>query len=151
MVSGDGVDLAAVAGCWVSCHHDSRTMPDTPKADALAASAVKNRLDLSLGVTKYLGDTRAALEISESPRGGWDKLKPAAEIEALKQKGAFWTWSVQSGKHESGHVLEQRVMTGGQPATFRATSGRGLDRDHDPAVESRESRTPRSSRASFTP
>ncbi len=121
MVSGEGVDLAAIAGCWVSCHHDSRTMPDTPKADALGASAVKDRLDLSAGVTKYLGDTRTGLEISDSPRGGWDKLKPAADIEALKQKGAFMDLVRfrSGGKHESGRVLEQRVMSGGPPVSFQ--------------------------------
>lgn len=128
MVSGEGVDLAAIAGCWVSCHHDSRTMPDTPKADALKASALKDRLDLSAGVTKYLGDTRTALSISDSPRGGWDKLKPAAEIEALKQKGAFMDLVRfrSGGKHESGHVLEQRVMSGGQPVAFQGGLANGV-------------------------
>ena len=128
MVSGDGVDLAAIAGCWVSCHHDTRTMPDTPKAEALGASAVKDRLDLSAGVTKYLGDTRTALAISDSPRGGWDKLKPAAEIEAQKQKGAFMDLVrfKSGGKHESGHVLEQRVMSGGQPVSFEGGLANGV-------------------------
>ena len=121
MISGEGVTHGAIAGCWVSCHHDSRTMPDAAKPEALAASALKGRLDLSSGVTKYLGDTRTALEISESPRGGWDKLKPAADIEALKQKGAFMDLVrfKSGGKHESGHVLEQRVMTGGQAVAFQ--------------------------------
>jgi cytochrome c-type protein NapC len=120
MVSGEGIDLAPIAGCWVSCHHDSRTMPDAPKPEALTGAAVKDRLDLSAGVTKYLSDTRTAVELSNPPRGGWDKLKPAAEIDAMKQKGAFMDLVRfrSGGKHESGHVLEQRVMTGGQPVTF---------------------------------
>ena len=128
MVSGEGVDLGPIAGCWVSCHHDSRTMPDTPKADALAQAAVKDRLDLSAGVTKYLGDTRTALEISDSPRGGWDKLKPAAEIAAQKQKGAFMDLARfrSGGTPESGHVLEQRVMSGGQPVLFQGGLANGV-------------------------
>ncbi|MBM3565075.1 MAG: cytochrome C552, partial [Alphaproteobacteria bacterium] len=121
MFSGEGVDLGAAAGCWATCHHDSRYMPDAPKADALAASPLKGRIDLTGGVTKYLGDTRTGLEISDSPRGGWDKLKPAADIEALKQKGALMDLARfrSGGKHESGYILEQRVMTGGQPVTFQ--------------------------------
>ena len=121
MISGEGVTHGANAGCWVSCHHDSRTMPDAAKPEALAASALKGRLDLSGGATKYLGDTRTAIETSNSPRGGWDKLKPAADIDALKQKGAFMDLVrfKSGGKHESGYVLEQRVMTGGQPVTFQ--------------------------------
>ncbi len=119
MVSGEGVDLAANAGCWVSCHHDSRAMPDTPKDDALKASPLKDRLDLANGVTKYIGDTRTELS-ADTPRGGWDKLKPAAEIDALRQKGAFMDLVRfrSGGAPESGHVLEQRVMSGGQPVKF---------------------------------
>ena len=128
MVSGNGVDLGSIAGCWVSCHHDSRTMPDTPKTDALGGSAVKDRLDLSAGVTKYLGDTRTGLEISDSPRGGWDKLKPPAEIETQKQKGAFMDLVRfrSGGKHESGHVLEQRVMSGGSVVAFQGGLANGV-------------------------
>jgi hypothetical protein len=33
MFSGASVENAQFAGCWVTCHHDARTMPDTPKAD----------------------------------------------------------------------------------------------------------------------
>ncbi len=128
MVSGEGVDLAATAGCWVSCHHDSRTMPDAPKDDALKTSPLKDRLDLASGVTKYLGDTRTALEISDSPRGGWDKLKSAAEIDALKQKGAFMDLVRfrSGGAPENGHVLEQRVMSGGQPVSFQGGLSAGV-------------------------
>jgi cytochrome c-type protein NapC len=119
MVSGEGVELAANTGCWVSCHHDSRAMPDAPKDDALKASPLKDRLDLAHGVTKYIGDTRTELS-ADPPRGGWDKLKSAAEIDALKQKGAFMDLVRfrSGGAPESGHVLEQRVMSGGQPVTF---------------------------------
>lgn len=128
MVSGDGVDLGANAGCWVSCHHDSRTMPDAPKDDALKASPLKDRLALAGGITKYIGDTRTALEISDSPRGGWDKLKPAGEIDTLKQKGAFMDLVRfrSGGAPESGHVLEQRVMSGGQPVAFQGGLAGGV-------------------------
>jgi cytochrome c-type protein NapC len=125
MVSGEGVEMGAQAGCWATCHHDSRYMPDAPKAEALVASPLKDRLDLSAGVTKYLRETRTAIAINDPPRGGWDKLKPAAEIDGLRRKGAFMDLVRfrSGGKHESGHVLEQRVMGGGQPVAFAG----GLD------------------------
>lgn len=149
MVSGEGIDLGKIAGCWVSCHHDARTMPDAPKPEALSSTAVKDRLDLSAGVTKYLGDTRTAIEISSEPRGGWDKLKPAADIEAMKQKGAFMDLVrfKSGGKHESGYVLEQRVMTGGQPVTFQG----GLNDGTWTVVMSRSLKAEKPGYASFEP
>jgi nitrate/TMAO reductase-like tetraheme cytochrome c subunit len=120
MVSGDGVEMGASAGCWAACHHDSRFMPDAPPPDALAASPLKDRLGLSAGVTKYLRETRTAVEVNNPPRGGWDKLRPPADIQALRQQGTFMDLARfrSAGKHESGHVLEQRVMVGGQPVVF---------------------------------
>jgi cytochrome c-type protein NapC len=149
MVSGEGVDLAKIAGCWVSCHHDSRYMPAAPKPEVLTGAVIKDRLDLSAGVTKYLGDTRTAIEIANEPRGGWDKLKPAADIVAMKQKGAFMDLVrfKSGGKHESGYVLEQRVMTGGQPVTFQG----GLKEGTWTVVMTRPLKAEKPGYASFEP
>jgi cytochrome c-type protein NapC len=120
MISGERVQMGAQAGCWATCHHDSRYMPDVPKPETVTASPLKERLDLSAGVTKYLRETRTEIELNNAPRGGWDKLKPAAEIDDLRGEGALMELVRfrSSGKHESGHVLERRVMNGGQPVAF---------------------------------
>ena len=49
MLATDELEYADRAGCWGTCHHDARTMPDTPEAEAMAAVLA---LDLSDGVTK---------------------------------------------------------------------------------------------------
>ncbi len=118
MIAGQGVERAELAGCWVTCHHDGRYMPDAPKPDALAASPAKDQLDLKSGLTKYLAETRTGIEIKgddDKPRGGGDKLKPKDEIAALPGKGIFMDLMRfrAGGGPENGHVLEQRVMSGG--------------------------------------
>lgn len=112
MVAGD-VKLADRSGCWVSCHHDSRYMPDAP--DKAALGAVKG-IDTSNGVTKYLKESRTKLEVrgrDGAPRGGWDKLKDAGEIKAALDGGQFMDITrVNSGSAaENGHILEQRTMS----------------------------------------
>jgi cytochrome c-type protein NapC len=102
MIAGSGVERADQAGCWGSCHHDSRAMPAAPTGKE---------------VTKYIPESRTAIEIQggDKPRGGWDKVKPAAELDALLKNGGFldlWRWSAD-GTVENGHVLAERVMTGG--------------------------------------
>ncbi len=117
MFAGNDIKLAEQAGCWVTCHNDSRYMPDEPKADALAA--VKG-IDLSNGVTKYLAESRTKIEVrgrGGKPRGGWDKLKSADEIAAVQAAGKVMDIirynSSEDGKAENGHVLAERSMTGG--------------------------------------
>ena len=123
MFAGDGIDKVEQAGCWVTCHHDSRYMPHHPETAALeAAGEVKQRLDLAAGITKYLGETRSKVEIKGrrgKKRGGWDKLKDEAEVIELKTAGAFMDLIRFSsgGPAENGHVLAERVMTGGVPVT----------------------------------
>ena len=119
------VDAADSAGCWVTCHHDSRYMPDHPDAAAVtAAGDLAKRLGAADGITKYLKETRSEIEIKgndDKPRGGWDKLKPASEIEELKGAGAFMDLmrvKIGEGKSESGSVLEHRAMSGESGITF---------------------------------
>ncbi|CAO3433119.1 NapC/NirT family cytochrome c [Azospirillum doebereinerae] len=92
------------SGCWSTCHMDARSMPDAPAG----------------GVTKYLPQTRTAIDLKGPPRGGADKLKPADELKALLDQGVFLDllrWKSGSNSVEDGYVSSERVMDGGQGAT----------------------------------
>jgi cytochrome c-type protein NapC len=111
MFDAGGVEYGALAGCWASCHHDLRSMPDVNKDAAKHARA--KELDIQAdGPTKYLKESRTALELKEKPRGGWDKVKPAAEIEVLLKGGKFLDiMQFRSGdKPRDGYVLDARHM-----------------------------------------
>ncbi len=120
MFSNDDIEFADRAGCWGTCHHDARTMPDMPEADALAASEAADRLRLEQGVTKYLKESRTKIEIKGrrgKKRGGWDQLKPAEEIQAAIDNNQLFDllrYQSGTGKTEDGHVYAERIMTGGQ-------------------------------------
>lgn len=123
MFASDKVEFADRAGCWATCHHDARNMPDAPAADLLASSEFASVLDLSAGVTKYLGESRTAVEIKESPRGGWNKLKPADAVKAEMSAGKYMDlvrYKSGKGQVENGHILAERTMSGGQGVTFDA-------------------------------
>lgn len=108
---GGKVEYANESGCWASCHHDLRSMPDVdpnaakhPKAKALDIRAN--------GPTKYLKESRTGLSLKDKPRGGWDKLKSDAEIAAAFKEGKFLD-IVQfrsAAPPRDGHVLEARRM-----------------------------------------
>ena len=117
------VEFAERAGCWQTCHHDARTMPDTPDADTLSASPLAQTLDFSDGVTKYLQESRTGIEVAgkgDKPRGGWDKLKDATEIQAALDDGQIMDLLRfnSGGESEDGYILSERVMAGGQGVTF---------------------------------
>ena len=93
------------SGCWSTCHHDARSMPDAPAGG---------------GVTKYLPQTRTAISLKDKPRGGADKLKSPEELKALLDQGVFLDllrWKSGTNSVEDGHVSSERVMSGGQGAT----------------------------------
>jgi cytochrome c-type protein NapC len=119
MIAGNGIDMVERAGCWVTCHGDSRYMPDHPGKDAIAAAPdAAGRLNLAEGVTKYLAESRTKMEIRGrrgAKRGGWDKLKSKDEIDQLAKAGTIMDLLRyrSGGKPENGSVLEQRIMTGG--------------------------------------
>ncbi len=129
MIAGAGVKDVERSGCWVTCHHDSRYMPDAPKPDAIAAAGdVAQRLDLSDGVTKYIGDSRTKIEVrgrGGKPRGGWNRLKPKEEIDAALAGNTYMELlRYRSGSKDTaqrGHILEQRHNTGG--GDFSAKGG----------------------------
>ena len=118
MFAGAGVERAEQAGCWVTCHHDSRYMPDAPKPETLKASPFADKIDLKDGITKYLAESRTEIELrgdDNKPRGGGDKLKPADAIAGLAKNGTVMDLVRfrSGGAAENGHVLDQRVMAGG--------------------------------------
>ena len=117
------VEFAERAGCWQTCHHDARTMPDTPDEAAISGSPVAQTLNLADGVTKYLKESRTELEIKGkegAPRGGWDKLKDTGDIEAALADGQFMDLLRfnSGGESEDGYILAERVMAGGQGVSF---------------------------------
>ena len=126
------VEYAERSGCWQTCHHDANSMPHQPDNAILASSPLAERLDLSNGFTKYLKESRSAIEIEGKDgkkRGGWDKLKSEAEIQALLEKGSFMDLlRYKSGSDESddGYILAERVMTGGQGVDFTGSLDHGV-------------------------
>jgi nitrate/TMAO reductase-like tetraheme cytochrome c subunit len=118
------VEYAERAGCWQSCHHDANYMPDQPDDAVRTSSPLAQRLDLSNGFTKYLKESRTEIEIEGKEgkkRGGWDKLKDEAELQALLENGSFMDllrYKSGTGESEDGHILAERVMTGGQGVQF---------------------------------
>ena len=117
------VEFAERSGCWQSCHHDVNYMPHQPDDAALSGPQSK-QLDLSGGFTKYLKESRTEIEIAGKEgkkRGGWDKLKSDAEIQALLEAGSFMDllrYKSGTGESEDGYILAERVMTGGQGVNF---------------------------------
>jgi len=126
------VEYAERAGCWQTCHHDANYMPHQPDESELAGSPLASRLDLSLGYTKYLKESRSEIEIdgkNDAKRGGWDKLKSEAEIQAALDNGSFMDllrYKSGSGESEDGYILEQRVMSGGQGVSFEGSLNDGI-------------------------
>lgn len=112
------------AGCWATCHIDSRYMPVTPEKPEGDATA---RLDLKDGVTKYLNESRTEFNYKGrrgARRGAWDMLKTPEELDALLKDGTFLDLmrfkSGNGGSFENGYVLEQRVMDKGIEVTGSA-------------------------------
>jgi cytochrome c-type protein NapC len=118
------VEYAERAGCWQSCHHDANYMPHQPDDASRTSSPLAQRLDLSQGFTKYLKESRSEIEIEGKDgkkRGGWDKLKDEAELQALLANGNFMDllrYKSGTGESEDGYILAERVMTGGQGVQF---------------------------------
>ena len=111
MFANDDVKYADQAGCWGTCHHDLKNMPDTPKDQE---------------VLKYITESRTKIEIKGrrgKKRGGWDKRKDDAAIAEEMKLGHFMDivrYKAGEKKSEDGYVLADRVMEGGQGSTFTA-------------------------------
>jgi len=126
------VEYAERAGCWQTCHHDLNNMPHQPDKALLTSSPLAARLDLSNGFTKYLKESRSAIEINGKDgkkRGGWDKLKDEAEIQAALENGSFMDllrYNSGSGESEDGYILAERIMSGGQGVDFSGSLDDGI-------------------------
>jgi Ethylbenzene dehydrogenase len=152
MFAGKEVERAEQAGCWVSCHHDSRYMPDAPKKEQLASSPAAGDIDLSQGLTKYLADTRSAVELKGGDglaRGGGDKLKAKDELAAQLGKGTYMDLLRfrSGGDPENGHIAAQRVMSGGVAVKAEGK----LDGDIWTVVMSRKLKSDKPGDVSFEP
>ena len=117
------IDLVDRAGCWVTCHHDSRYMPHAPKPEDIEANAdAAARIDVSDGVTKYIAQSRTKVEVKGRRgkiRGGWQKLKDEGDIKAMHDAGSFLDLiRFRSGDGaENGDVLAERKMGHGVEVT----------------------------------
>ncbi len=131
MLATDDVEYADRAGCWGTCHADANSMPFAPEKDALAGSDLAKRLNFNGGVTKYLKESRTALEIKGrrgKALGGWDKLKDEADIKAAQDANQFMDivrYKSGTGEVEDGQILAERNMHGGQGAEFEAALKNG--------------------------
>jgi len=116
MFDDSKVEFADRGGCWATCHEDLRGMPDTSNTAKNHSKA--KALGWNDGVTKYIKESRTSLEMASKPRGGWDKLKSDADIEAVLKEGKFMDLiQFNSGKGEKaidGYVLDSRHMSGGK-------------------------------------
>ncbi len=133
MLDDGKVEEAGYAGCWATCHHDSRYMPDQPDAAAIAGSGdAAQILHASNGVTKYLTSSRSEINIkgrNDSRRGGWDKLLDAGEIDSKRTDGAYMDlvrYKSGDNKIESGSILDQRLLEETDKLTANGTLADGV-------------------------
>ncbi len=116
MLATDDVQYAGQAGCWGTCHIDAKSMPLEPEGKK---------------VTKYITESRTEIEIkgkNGKKQGGWDKRKSQAEIDAEFKAGHFMDlvrYSSGTGTVDDGYILADRVMKGGQGATFTSHKKNG--------------------------
>ena len=111
MIDAGKVEYAELGGCWASCHHDLRSMPDVDKNSPKHAKA--KALDIqSNGPTKYVKESRASITNKDHPWGGWDKFKTDAEVAAALKAGQFYNiLQYRSGApSRDGYILDARRM-----------------------------------------
>lgn len=115
MIAGKDIKMVEQAGCWATCHHDSRYMPHAPNDEEVAKfPEVGERIDMSDGVTKYLAESRTKVEVKGrrgKRRGGWQKLKDAGDIDAQMAGGAFMDllrYTQKDGGINSSILLERK-------------------------------------------
>jgi len=127
MVATDDAEYADRAGCWGTCHADAATMPFAPEQDTLLGSDLAKRLNFNSGVTKYVKESRTKLELKGrrgKALGGWDKLKPEADIQAAQEAKQYMDlvrYKSGSKEVEDGLILAERTMHGGEGAEVEAS------------------------------
>ena len=133
MIDDGKVELAEQVGCWVTCHHDSRYMPDEPAADVSAgATEVTALIDVSGGITKYTQGSRTEMEYKGKegkPRGSWDKMIAADELAAKLESGAYMElmrYRSGGGSPELGYVLGDRELAPSDAFTAEGSVADGV-------------------------
>jgi cytochrome c-type protein NapC len=111
MIDADAVAYARIGGCWSTCHDDLRSMPDAA-GEAKKHSRARELDFRDNGPTKYITESRTALELRSRPRGGWDRIQPEAELARLLQEGRFFQiMQFRSGAApREGYVAAARYM-----------------------------------------
>ncbi len=131
MFATDDVLYADRAGCWGTCHHDNRGMPNAPEQSAIDAYEQKDQFNSSDGITKYITESRTKVEIKGrrgKKLGGWDKLKTPDEVASEGADGHFMdVHRYKAGEKisENGAILVDRIMDGGQDIEFTANLADG--------------------------
>jgi nitrate/TMAO reductase-like tetraheme cytochrome c subunit len=120
------------AGCWATCHHDAKGMPDEPKQEDINAYEKKDQVSMSKGISKYLTESRTKVEVAGrrgKKRGGWNKLKDPEEIKAELDAGRFMDlirYKTGTKEAENGYILAERVMSGGEKVFFTSSLDNGV-------------------------
>jgi len=111
MLATDEVEYADRAGCWGTCHADLNEMPFAPEGQ---------------NVTKYIKESRTKIEIKGrggKPKGGWDKRKTDAEIDAELAANRYMDiirYKSGEKKTEDGNILADRHMNEKLSSEFTA-------------------------------
>lgn len=120
MVVGENIERGAQAGCWASCHADSRYMPNAP--DSLGDLA--GRLGGHDYVQKYLPESRTEIDLKgkDRPMGGWDLLRAEDELAAYLGEGKFFDFTRvdAAGNGRRGYLLDRRHEDAGSPVQAAA-------------------------------
>jgi len=131
MITGTGIEMGEITGCWASCHADNTNMPFAPDAEAIAASGdVATRLMATETGTiqKYLAESRTEVEVKGrrgKALGGWDKLHGEAETTQLLEDGTFLDLMrvYADGSASNGYLLDRRVENEGEITAQAALNG----------------------------
>jgi nitrate/TMAO reductase-like tetraheme cytochrome c subunit len=119
-------------GCWGTCHHDAKAMPDAPTQEDIDAYDQKDQIDTKQGIRKYLTESRTKVEVAGrrgKKRGGWNKLKTPEEIQEELDAGRYMDlirYKTGTKESENGYILADRIMTGGEEVLFSSSQENGL-------------------------
>lgn len=105
-------------GCWVTCHNSMRDTPNEPTKEQVKAHPVLGDAGMKKNdIRKYLAETRSAMD----DRGGWDKVKDKAALDALMARGVFLDlWQARAyrslpvGKADDSHIFQWRNFDKGK-------------------------------------
>ncbi|MDQ1363591.1 MAG: hypothetical protein QG652_1452 [Pseudomonadota bacterium] len=125
MLATDEAEYADRAGCWGTCHADIRSMPFAPDQAAVDGTSLQYAKN---GVTKYISESRTAIELKTDPLGGWKNLKTDDEIKSEMSAGHYMDLlRYKAGEKiaENGHVLKERVTNDGGAVEFNAKLSNG--------------------------